>query len=173
MNATQIPPPQSVIWGIDPSSKRFAITVRGIKGSLCNISSVDSDAHPKAPNPTKLNYLHRVVATHTKKKLYDFGFPLVIAIEIPYGAGRNPVLVHAYGVTLAAIASTLDEWTPQIAWLEPESAKWKKEVGLPHNCDADVYCAALRKVPGAAFANHDEAASYWIAEYASRRISVE
>jgi Holliday junction resolvasome RuvABC endonuclease subunit len=160
---------RSVIWGVDPGVHRLAIAIRGVSDNELMLISLELDTDEqlwqKRLSRTFWHITERMSALIEKS-----GFPLAIALERPSAHGRTNVhLVQTYGVIQAALASALHVFAGETIWLECGASEWKKAVLGNGNAQPFEYCAALRERQ-LEFQNADEAAAYWISEWADQRI---
>jgi Holliday junction resolvasome RuvABC endonuclease subunit len=163
--------PRSVIWGIDPDTKRIAIAIRGLRDEQVSLQSLDIDAD-QLPEPERLYRMFSRLTIHAADWMKQ-GFPVCVCIEKPISArAMSDSLLHNYGVVLAALSSVFGTWTPNVAWLEVGASQWKKATLGSGTANTDDYTRMLR-AKGVRFSNADEAAAYWLADYAAGRITYE
>ena len=158
---------RTVIWGIDPGSNRFALAIREPKTPGTTLRSWDLD--PRATWQEKLWLYWRQLEYFVPIWVKNHGWPALVAIERPAGArAPNAKLLQTYGLIQACVHGELAKLGGSCAWLEVGASEWKLAELGSGKADADAYCKALRDRE-IRFENADEAAAYWIAEYAARR----
>jgi Holliday junction resolvasome RuvABC endonuclease subunit len=160
---------RSVIWGVDPGVHRLAIAIRGVSDNNQMLVSLELDTDEQLWQKRLADSFH-YIDQHATRLVQHGGFPLAIALERPSAHGRTNVhLVQTYGVIQAALASALHVFAGETIWLECGASEWKKAVLGNGNAQPFEYCAALRERQ-LEFQNADEAAAYWISEWADQRL---
>jgi hypothetical protein len=126
---------ESPIWGIDPSTRRYALTVllptgfelkdSGVASHMGDGWAMISQAMPSGDEAPRLWAAHDMLLSMFRLAISEWGFPVFTVLEQPFARPGNihPQSWYFVGVGLAALAQAQDG-TGLIDTMGP--SEWKK-----------------------------------------------